>query len=933
MSSSNLQVYEEESEGSVLVDWGAAGSTKSVPARASKAGVDPGRNAISLYDSDSSDEMRRSHPPKRSSLLSTIRHTMTDDDPSVEDCMILSDDNDDSEEEEDILSRVQTSLSAGVSLEPTPLPPIVPPKTPAPSADPMPPAIANSSSILSAGSNVSNVTGSGQKGALPALFVDDKSWREMTPWKRRAGGARHGRFRSLDQKSDDKFEDGGEEGGRRIMRGNIFRNISLGSSSSTPTAAAQQQQQDGDHQQPTNPSQREQNAMDQLSDEDDEDFEEEVSVHSSQLSELDLDGQLDWEKLPPLPNSFLGSGKLHPSMSQYLDIQHTHMVKSIADQFTLEHSLLLRAILQLLDEREVRGIAQVDLKDSVVLKQGSLKKFSHSVGRPTWKVKYAEVRRGSFCYYEDTANESKSARKTIPLAGCICQGAENKVGRYVFELLSENSPRRLFMCSSEEERQSWMRVIEDAKQEKKRPLNLAQYQWSIDTYKAMQMNLQHSLSKGEYMLQLGDLEKLKMELPIQWVLEQADETNQMPRRVRTRTIDFWKFLDKQNFVINGHAIPCESLHSPERTMGALTRCIMEYDHTTQEEQTHHNLTEVQGVSYARNVLVAVWHSRARDDSHYALDNMCQNGGLVIVLPMSEDPKIFVNVGYSTTHDMNVMPPDHEVSHQVSGWVTSRSKKFKNWKNRYCVISEGVLSYYEHANPRPHGLRGQVVLVGASVNVIAEKAREDMHLHILELVSKDQDRERQLAFRDEASFSKWREAIQHAINSCTPEFDPTSPSQSPERRRRAKRVIPTGRLMKKGMENGNRMMQGAAAGGFKVIKGASDLFDKITRQKNDERMASMSTDLESGYDAASFEPPSVEINVDSCRHYKIMTSDPTGDDNEDTWVTVRSTTSQTFKLSGGTNGLLIVGEELVELDFYKGVVTEEDTADDTWKLEV
>jgi hypothetical protein len=97
------------------------------------------------------------------------------------------------------------------------------------------------------------------------------------------------------------------------------------------------------------------------------------------------------------------------------------------------------------------------------------------------------------------------------------------------------------------------------------------------------------------------------------------------------------------------------------------------------------------------------------------------------------------------------------------------------------------------------------------------------------------------------------------------------------------------------------------------------------------MASMSTDLESGYDAARLEPPSVEVNVDSCRHYKIMTSDPTGDDNEDTWVTVRSTTSQTFKLSGGTNGRLTVGEEVVELDFYKGAVTEEDTADDTWKL--
>ena len=120
----------------------------------------------------------------------------------------------------------------------------------------------------------------------------------------------------------------------------------------------------------------------------------------------------------------------------------------------------------------------------------------------------------------------------------------------------------------------------------------------------------------------------------------------------------------------------------------------------------------------------------------------------------------------------------------------------------------------------------------------------------------------------------------------------------------------------------------AEGGFKVMKGASNLFEKITRQKIDE--PDFVTDLEShNADTARLEPSSVQIRVESCRHYKIITSDPTGDDKEDTWITVRANTCQIFKLSGGANGRFASDEELVELDFFKGLVAEEDTVEDLW----
>jgi hypothetical protein len=736
------------------------------------------------------------------------------------------------------------------------------------------------------------------------------------------------RFRSTGDnlESLEKTDDERVPGDGKRNKGGIFRSISIGATGSTNEApeADESNPEHKEHEKEPLPEPRSE-------DEDEESFEEEVSVHSSQLSELDLDEDLDWESLPPLPLSFLGDGTFHSSMSQYLDewLQRRPMPRKEANHFATEHSLLIRAILQLLEEKQIRGIAQIDADDIVILKQGSLKKFSHSVGRPIWKVKYAEVRRGSFSYYEDSGNDSKNARKTILLGNCICQEAENKVGNFVFELLPENSPRRLFMCSSEEERQAWMRIIEEAQQEKKNPINLGPYQWSIDTYKDMQTNLRFSISKSEYMLYLGDISRLKLQLPIQWVLEQAEEGGDDKRRApKTRTIDFWKFLLKQAVVVNGHSIPVESPHAPERIIGALSRCILEYDHSWQEEHAHHNLTEVQAVSYARDILMAVWQSRARDDSHYALDCMCRNSDLVIVLPMSEDPLIHVSVGYSTSEDLLDPSPEFDGMQQMSGWVTTRSKSPKNWKNRFCVVSEGVLSYYEHAYPRPHGLRGQLVLVGATINEVHEKAREDMHLHILHIATKDQERERQLSFRDEDDFVKWREAIQHAIDSCTSPEQYLTEADSLERRRNRKLAIPNGsRFMKKGMEGGSRMMKNAAEGGFKVIsKGATDLFEKITRQKTDEKRRPFGTLLEQSPtgDQPRFEPPSVQVKVESCRHYRVITSDPSGDDQEDTWLTVRASTCQLFKLSGGPNGRFALGEEIVELDFFHGLVDEEGT---------
>jgi len=738
---------------------------------------------------------------------------------------------------------------------------------------------------------------------------------------------------------------------------------------------------------PISQKSKEENSSEEEEEDDDCFEEDEISIHSSQLSELDLDEQLNWNSLSFLPNSFIGSGlEIHPSMSQYLEeqLQSNNVLTRQADQFAVEHSLLLRAILQLLEERRARDSKKIEnLEDSTILKQGPLKKFSHTVGRPIWKVKYAEVRSGNFSYYEDSAADSKAARKSIPLANCICQEARRKIGNFAFELLSDNSPRRLFMCSSEEERQAWMRIIEEARKERKKPINLKPYQWSIDTYKDLQMNLRHSLSKAEYMLHFGILEELKLQFPIQWVLDEASENNKndknpqktLPRCLKRKTIDFLIFLQKHTVIINGHSICSESLHGSDRIIGALSRCILEYNHsfhsqkgddqkTSQQQQQNHLLTEMQAVSDARDVLVAVWQSWVRDDSHYALHSMCQNeSNLIAVLPKSDDPKIHVSVSY-LNEDVNLdtdipHPTDTDMIRGMSGWVATRSRS-QHWRNRFCVVSEGVLSYYEHESPRPHGLRGQVVLVGASISDVFEKAREDLHLHILEILAKDsKEVSRQLSFQDRGTCMKWKGAVQEAINSCSSATTRYSNSlDSPTERRRKRhhlqnhrlikgiegggRIMKTaaeggGRIMKTAAEGGGRIMKTAAEGSIKVIRGA--IFEKMARQRGGEdssKQTSSLTTLLNNTDDRDLpniqEIPSVQVKVEFCRHYKIMTADPTGYKEGDTWVTVRANTCQLFQISSGPNGKLTTGHELVEMVFFQGLVDEANTFQNPWAVD-
>ena len=75
-------------------------------------------------------------------------------------------------------------------------------------------------------------------------------------------------------------------------------------------------------------------------------------------------------------------------------------------------------------------------------------------------------------------------------------------------------------------------------------------------------------------------------------------------------------------------------------------------------------------------------------------------------------------------------------------------------------------------------------------------------------------------------------------------------------------------------------------------------------------------------ADKYPDATVRISVQSSTMYKLCTSNPDGDENQDTWGMVRTKLLRNYLLAGGPNGRMIRGEDIVELEFLKGIVREE-----------
>lgn len=703
---------------------------------------------------------------------------------------------------------------------------------------------------------------------------------------------------------------------------------------------------------------------------------------------------------------------LDPTMMYHGSDIHT-LSRTTADRFVHEHCMLLNCLTDLLTERDQIGVeGRMDTSDNI-WKKGPLKKLSYQVGRrkrpasTKWKVKYVELRRGNLCYYEDSGGVG---RKTIHLrlqdtvvqeCNTRCNdgigiggkgGGTGGAATFVFELSVQGSPARFWMASSEEERQAWIRAIQvgmigdgggggEGEDGPRRELDLAPHQEALDLYTQLRESLQKADTQDDYLGAIQSTvqqEQTPLQIPVQWVRDQVQVLESTTRnaeliktssnahvapqkRLKTSVTDFWKNMGQTTFSINGLTVPRTSPLSSERIMGALTRCILEFDKTFvadeqdadadgcySERAPAGTMSELQAVSYARNILLSVLRGKEQQDAACAVNHLLENRDLVVVsgLADQEDAVVHMEVSFAGEDiQENDLP---QAADEQTGWLWTRRKNFSaaSWRKRFACLSGAVLSYYEAATPRPHGLRGQLVLGGATVQ--AEDTPEgggEGSRYVLRITTHNE--ERLLAFDLESEYNDWKNAIQIAIDSlqCVTQAVPAEALEQQQQQARqqrnsilkgAERVI-KGAIPDASIRGGIRVIKGATGGGIKVIKGAvGRLRQKSSDSSNVgavpvppssrmiQRRPSMQILLNNTTVLAGKREPTVQCVVQATSTFGVAAREDSAADGAtlEPLLCVRAKLFQAFLLSGGPSGRFARGEALVGLEFLDPVLNDD-----------
>lgn len=700
---------------------------------------------------------------------------------------------------------------------------------------------------------------------------------------------------------------------------------------------------------------------------------------------------LDWETLPVIPDRFLSETTTSP----YLDcslLPEGSLIQRDGQRFAEEQGLFLQAVLQLLAERDQVGVEGSIHSGDNIWKKGPLKLWTKRPGTASlrWKVKYVELRQGNLTYYDD----SGSGRMTIHLRQAdtvVSEQPSSKSDHYIFDLAVAGSPPRSWMASSEEERSSWIRAIQSAMigdEAPRRELDLGPHQEALSVYQRIRTAISEADSRELYLEAIRSAspeEDFTLQLPVEWVRTQIKRNDdneddqrqltQRPTSSRTTTAhrqlkssisDFWKRMSETSFAINGATVPRTSPLSSQRVIGAVARSILEYDRAfTGDGQ----MTELQAVSYARNILLAALRSKEQEDAWATVQHLLRNDE-VVVLSKRNDEEFFVNIEVSFPGEE--LPEDMlaPISDDMAGWLWIRRPKqpAKTTKKRYAVLSGSVLSYYEEASPRPIGLRGQLIISANSVlKQLKQEELDGESYHVLS-VSTPQGQERILLFDQEEDFNEWKESIQASIDSCaetlaekaaeavmsdhvvaTPENRPKkSIRKSAERvaERVTERVIKTADGIIKGADEGIRggirVIKGAKDGSIKVVKTATDgsikvLRGAVGRLRPSTRSSSWSDDNGSKSGRLQRRPsmqmllnntalsgkrdePSVQCVFQATHSFWISARDDLAVEQV-RLVLVNAKVYQAFLLLGGPSGRIARGDALIELDFAEAEESE------------
>ena len=618
------------------------------------------------------------------------------------------------------------------------------------------------------------------------------------------------------------------------------------------------------------------------------------------------------EGMPPFPSNFVDSTSPLGPCSTVQPISEL-----TASRLIVEQRMLINAALQLFMTRDAIGVEGSVHERHNIVKQGPLKKLSGKY----WKIKYVEVRKGNLCYYEDSGR----GRKILHLRydTIVKSDKEN-----CFEIFVQGSPSRTWMAHSEEEKAAWMKAIETSKigGESTRQIDVTLYNDAIEVFEEMKQELATVTTKESYATTLYEFldDWSTFQIPIQWVREQVNipigtqrGTRHLPKDIKSQISDFWRQMASVTFSINDNSIARTTPFASERVFGGLVRCILDFDQAFSEhlEDTDtQQISAVQATSYARDVLLDVLKSRENGDADLVINHLLKKPGCVSIERRNREETVFLEVSFAgddcqqdNTHTVN----------ERSGWIRTRRRNTKTWRKRFAILSGAILAHYEAATPRPHGLRGQLVLGGATVK---DESTDEMFV----LCVSTFEEERLLAFESKSDLSSWRDAIQSSIDSCVVTSAPSPLTRRKQFLKGANRLVKNA-IPDANFRGGIRVIRSATGGGIKVIKSAKDGSIKVIRGAVGLLRAKSTDDRE----GSSKRRPSIQVLMDTseeamrleptvqCVAQQCLTYDVLGLDRVNL-VTVHAKLFQAFLLSGGPQGAIKKGDSVVELDFNRPI---------------
>ncbi|KAL9188533.1 hypothetical protein ACHAXT_006911 [Thalassiosira profunda] len=586
----------------------------------------------------------------------------------------------------------------------------------------------------------------------------------------------------------------------------------------------------------------------------------------------------------------LSKTRLSPPALQSIAGTSQPHARDMTQNLAIEHRIFLRAILDLLAERDQTAVV-ADVDGPNTIKIGSLRKASHRI-KGLWKAKYVEIRRGTFSYFDDTVqkgdahtektsssiNEPNLLRKDIPLrdGACVCRAVKirsvkvlpKNSGGAVFELQLQGGSRRLWMANTQEERKAWIQAIHKAMigASVTRGDNFLEYQveltdrqkhnvkGDVPQYMDVRTAAHYAETKEEYLKAISCMRGCQITVPVQWIKAQvedtADATTFKENCISSSIEQLWKDLMRDSVSINGEVLAGESFHGPERIVGKLTQQILESDESlhTNGKTASARISEARAISYSRDILLACNRTRSGGDSYFCAENLCLNRNLVVLCPASNEASpLSITVSGRRKNGSTGSSSD------ISGWASARNSPGKPWKRQYLVLSHSVLSCYAEGEPKPHELLEQLVLhdVGAPPRYKMPKAsraassQSKESEYVVHIRAKNGRVARDLLFADEFDYLLWRDALEKAA------------AYSQER--------------------------------FPI------------QQQN------------GGHENGTGNSPVVDVTVDVGTDYKLCTIDPSGNESDDTWASLRTTFVQEFTLTGGQKGNISRGDEAVRLE--------------------